>query len=198
MMLHYFLRRAFLIGFVFVALTVLAYSLSYLFPGEVLNNISGLTDIQPEQRQQLIQYYALDQSLLQQYIAYVNRILDGEWGLSFSSQQPVLSEIVAVFPATLELASYALILSFVLGIPLGLFAAVKADSVFGKLISAVTLVAYSIPIFWWALLLIMLFSLTLGVLPTAGRISVLFDIPTTTGFMLPDIWLSDIEVSIML
>ncbi|MBP8228514.1 MAG: ABC transporter permease, partial [Pararheinheimera sp.] len=121
MMLHYFLRRAFLIGFVFVALTVLAFSLSYLFPGDVLTNISGLSSIQPEQQQNLIQYYALDQSLLQQYIAYVNRILDGEWGLSFSSQQPVLSEIIAVFPATLELASYALILSFVLGIPLGLF-----------------------------------------------------------------------------
>lgn len=193
MMLHYFLRRTFLIGFVFVALTLLSFSLIYLFPGEVLNNVSGLTDIQPEQHQALIQYYALDQSLLTQYIAYVNRIMDGDWGFSFSSQQPVLSEIVAVFPATLELAGYALILSFVLGIPLGLFAAVKEDSFFSKLISAVTLIAYSIPIFWWALLLIMLFSLTLGVLPTAGRINVLFDIPTTTGFMLPDIWLADIS-----
>ena len=113
MMLHYFLRRVFLIGFVFVALTVLAFSLSYLFPGDVLTNVSGLTNIQPEQQQALIKYYALDQSLLQQYIAYVNRILDGECGSSFSSQQPVLSEIIAVFPATLELASYALILSFV-------------------------------------------------------------------------------------
>lgn len=191
MMLHYFLRRAFLIGFVFVALTVLAFSLSYLFPGDVLHNISGLADIKPEQRQQLIEYYALDHSVLQQYIAYLNRILDGDWGLSFSSQQPVLSEIISVFPATLELAAYALLLSFVLGIPLGLFAAVKADNFFGKLISAITLVAYSIPVFWWALLLIMLFSLTLGLLPTSGRINVLFDIPTTTGFMLPDIWLSD-------
>ncbi len=53
MMLHYFLRRAFLIGFVFVALTVLAFSLSYLFPGDVLTNISGLTSIQPEQQQKL-------------------------------------------------------------------------------------------------------------------------------------------------
>ena len=132
----------------------------------------------------------MDQSLLQQYIAYVNRILDGEWGLSFSSQQAVLSEIIAVFPATLELASYALILSFVLGIPLGLFAAVKADSFFGKLISGVTLVAYSIPIFWWALLLIMLFSLALGWLPTAGRVGVLYEINHITGFMLPDILLS--------
>ena len=193
MMLHYFLRRAFLIGFVFVALTVLAFSLSFLFPGDLLTNVSGLTTIDPEQQQALIQYYALDQSLLMQYLSYVNRILDGEWGLSFASQQPVLSEIIAVFPATLELASYALILSFVLGIPLGLFAAVKADSFFGKLISGITLIAYSIPIFWWALLLIMLFSLTLGVLPTAGRINVLFDIPTTTGFMLPDIWLADIS-----
>ena len=105
MMLHYFLRRCFLISFVFVALTVLAFSLSYLFPGDVLTNVSGLTEIRPEQRQTLIKYYALDQSLLQQYIAYLNRILDGEWGLSFSSQQPVLSEIVAVFPATMELAS---------------------------------------------------------------------------------------------
>ena len=102
MMLHYFLRRAFLIGFVFVALTVLAFSLSFLFPGDLLTNVSGLTTIDPEQQQALIQYYALDQSLLMQYLSYVNRILDGEWGLSFASQQPVLSEIIAVFPAPLK------------------------------------------------------------------------------------------------
>jgi cationic peptide transport system permease protein len=193
MMLHYFFRRALLITFVFIALTVLAFSLSYLFPGDVLKNLSGLHHIPAEQHQSLIRHYALDQSLLMQYLAYIQRILSGEWGLSFSSQQQVLTELLTVFPATLELTGYALLLSLILGIPLGLFAAVKADSAVGRFLSAFTLVAYSIPVFWWALLLIMLFSLTLGLLPTAGRIHVLFDIPVSTGFMLPDIWLSDIS-----
>lgn len=192
MMFHYLLRRLFLLSFVFVALTVFAFSLGYLFPGDALSNFTGLRNISPAEEVVLRQQLGLDQSLWQQYILFNQRILDGNWALSFSSQQNVLDEIIDVMPATLELAFYALLLSLLVGIPLGIIAAVRKDKWLDQIISGLALVGYSIPIFWWALLLIMVFSLTLGWLPTSGRLSVLFEIPTISGFMLPDILLSNV------
>ncbi len=193
MMLHYLLRRMFLLAFVFVALTIFTFSLNYLFPGDVLSNFTGLRSFSPEQKVVLTHYIGLDQSYWHQYIYFVRRILDGEWALSFSSQQNVLSEILLVMPATLELACYALLVSMVVGIPLGILAAVRKDKGLDKLVSAIALVGYSLPIFWWALLLIMLFSLTLGLLPTSGRLSLLYEIEHVSGFMLVDILLADVS-----
>lgn len=191
MILRYLARRLFLLGFVFVALTVFVFSLNYLFPGDLVSNLTGLRDISPDQHLQLQHLLSLDQSLWQQYIAYNRRLLSGDWGLSFASQQPVLSEIIQVLPATLELASYALCLSLLGGIPLGLLAAVKKDSLLDKTISGIALVGYSMPVFWLALVAIMLFSLQFGWLPTSGRIGVLFEVPAQTGFIFLDILLAD-------
>ncbi len=191
MILSYLARRLFLLGFVFVALTVFVFSLNYLFPGDLVSNLTGLRDISPQTQQQLQQLLALDQSLWQQYIAYNRRLLAGDWGLSFASQQPVLSEIMQVLPATLELAAYALCLSLFAGIPLGLLAAVKKDSLLERCISGIALIGYSMPVFWLALICIMLFSLQLGWLPTSGRLGVLFEVPTQTGFIFVDILLAD-------
>jgi cationic peptide transport system permease protein len=192
-MSRYLLRRLYLMVFVFLALSLFAFSLGYLFPGDVIQNLSGLRQIDDEQRQQLINYYQLDQNYLQQYLAFLSRIAQGNWGLSFASQQPLLQEIKLLLPATLELAAYALLLSFILGIPLGIIAAFKPHSLIGKSISALAIVGYSLPIFWWALLLIMLFSLALGWLPSAGRLGVLYEIPHSSGFMLVDILQADVK-----
>lgn len=187
----YLLRRLFLLAFVFIALSVFAFTLAYQFPGDILENISGLTQLTPEKAAQLTAYYQLDSSYFQQYIAYLRRVFSGDWGLSFSSQQPLLQEIKHLLPATVELAAYALIISFFIGIPVGIVAAIKPEGIISKSISAFAVAGYSIPIFWWALLLIMLFSLGLGWLPTSGRISVLYEIEHASGFMLPDILLSE-------
>jgi ABC-type antimicrobial peptide transport system permease subunit len=135
----------------------------------------------------------MEQGYLAQYLAYISRILQGDWGLSFSSQQPLLDEIRQLLPATLELVTYALLISFVFGIPLGIIAAIKPDGMLGRTISGLALTGYSLPIFWWALLLIMLFSIGLGWLPSAGRLSVLYEIPYHSGFMLVDILLADVQ-----
>ena len=193
MMLRYLARRLFLMAFVLVALTVFSFSLNFLFPGDFLTNITGIRDISSEQREQLSQAMELDHGYLRQYIDYTRRIVAGEWGLSLSSQQPVLAEVGSVLPATLELAAYALIVSLLLGIPSGILAAVRKDKWLDRAISSFALVGYSVPVFWWALLLIMLFSLQLGWLPTSGRIGVLYEIPDITGLMLLDIWLSDVS-----
>ncbi len=189
-MILYLLRRLFLLAFVFIALSVLAFSLGYLFPGDPLQNFTGLRTISPEQMPSLVAQYRMEHGYLQQYIAYLQRIISGDWGLSFASQQPLLQEVKLLLPATLELAAYALLISFFVGIPLGIAAAIKPEGAISKSISALALTGYSLPIFWWALLLIMIFSLWLGWLPTAGRIGVLYEIPYQTGFMLPDIFLA--------
>lgn len=187
----YLLRRLFLLAFVFIALSIFAFSLAYLFPGNILNNISGLRQINSEQAEQLTSYYQLEKGYISQYIAYLQRIFSGDWGLSFSSQQPLLQEIKTLTPATLELAAYALFISFFIGIPFGIIAAIKPEGLLSKSISGLAITAYSLPIFWWGLLLIMIFSLGLGWLPTAGRINVLYEIPHQTGFMLWDIYIAD-------
>lgn len=190
-MILYLLRRLVLLAFVFIALSILAFSLGYLFPGEPWQNFSGLRSASTEQLAQLTTLYRLEQGYIAQYLAYLARIFSGDWGLSFATQQPLLQEMLTLLPATLELAAYALFISFFIGIPIGIIAAVKPDGVLSKLISAIAVTGYSIPVFWWALLLIMLFSLGLGWLPTAGRIGVLYEVNHVTGFMLLDILLSD-------
>ncbi len=192
MMFRYLARRAFLLSFVLVALTIFSFSLNFMFPGDLLTNITGLRDIPAEQRQQLSVAMSLDHGYVQQYIDYTRRIVNGEWGLSFASQQPVLAEVRSVLPATIELAAYALVVSLLLGIPSGILAAVRKERWLDRAISSFALIGYSVPIFWWALLLIMLFSLQLGWFPTSGRVGVLYEIPHQTGFMLVDIWLSDV------
>lgn len=191
-MIIYLCRRLFLLCFVLLALSLFAFSLSYLFPGEILHNISGINHIPESEIEQLRAYYHLDDNYVQQYIAFLQRILSGEWGLSFASQQPLLHEIGQLFPPTLELTTYALLISSFIGIPAGIIAAIRPYGITGRILSATAVSGYSMPIFWWGLILIMLFSLTLGWLPTSGRISVLYEIPPQTGFILLDILLADV------
>ncbi len=192
MIAKYLLRRLFLLSFVFVAATLFTFSLNYFYPGDLLTNFSGLQQIDETQRAAMAQTMGIHSSVLEQYILYVRRLITGEWGLSFSSQQPVLHEVKTVLPATLELAAYALAVSLLVGIPLGLLAAIKQGSLLDRVITIGASIGYSLPVFWWALLLIMLFSLQLGLLPTSGRLSVLYEIPPVTGFMLIDIWQSNV------
>lgn len=189
----YLLRRLFLLGTVLLGLSIFAFSLGYLFPGDPLQNFSGLRYLDDTTREQLTLAYRLDGSYFQQYLAFIQRLWHGDWGLSLASQQPLLTEIRQVLPATLELTSYALLVSFFVGIPLGILAAIKPDGVIGKTISAIAITGYSLPIFWWGLLLIMIFAVGLGWFPSGGRLGVLYEIPPQTGFMLVDILLSDVS-----
>lgn len=192
MLARFILRRLFLVSFVLFALSILAFSLYYLFPGDPLANLSGIRNPLDEQIPELEQRYLLHADYFSQYLAYLQRILQGDWGYSFVSQAPVLDEIFQVFPATLELAIFALTVAILVGLPLGVAAAAYPKKWLKKLIMGGTLLGYSTPIFWLALLLIMLFSLQLGWLPMSGRLSLLFEVPSVTGFMLVDILLSDI------
>jgi dipeptide transport system permease protein len=126
-----------------------------------------------------------------QYGIYIGKVLQGDFGKSLITQAPVLQEFAALFPATVELALCAMVFALLLGIPAGILAAVKRNSVLDHGVMGVSLTGYSMPIFWWGLLLILLFSVQLDLTPVSGRISVQYFIEPTTGFLLIDSLLSD-------
>lgn len=126
----------------------------------------------------------------QGWFIYLQNLLAGNLGIS-PTGVPISTEILKVFPATLELCFFAFILSLVIGIPLGTIAGVRRGSPIDTVISSITLLGYSIPLFWLAMLLILLFSLHLGWLPVSGRNSLLYQFNHVTGFALIDILLSD-------
>ena len=143
----------------------------------------GMTD---ERYAKLMSQFGFDLPLWQQYWSYLTGILQGDLGVSFKTKRPVWDEFFTLFPATLELTLCAIVFAVVLGIPAGIVAAVKRGKWPDQMLMSTALVGYSMPIFWWALLLIILFSGMLGWTPVSGRISLLYFFPNGTGFMLID------------
>ena len=128
----------------------------------------------------------LDRPLLEQYAIYMADVLRGDLGKSVVTREPVLKEFLALFPATIELAVMAALFAILLGLPAGILAAVRRGSIFDHGLMIFSLTGYSMPIFWWGILLVLLFSVTLGWTPVSGRIGILFYIEPITGFLLID------------
>jgi dipeptide transport system permease protein len=134
----------------------------------------------------------LDQPVWRQFLDYIWRLAHGDFGVSLSSQDKVLTEFLTLFPATLELSFFAMLFAIAIGVPAGALAAVKRGGFYDQALMTISLFGYSMPIFWWGLLLIMFVSVRLGLLPVSGRIDPInFDIAGPTGFMLIDALLSD-------
>jgi peptide/nickel transport system permease protein len=111
----------------------------------------------------------LDKPVWQQYLVFLGDALRGDLGRSFVFNQPALLLILDRLPATLELATTAMVIAILLGIPLGLWAGLKPDSFAGKAITAGSILGFSLPTFWVGLMLILLFAVQLGWLPSTGR-----------------------------
>ena len=116
----------------------------------------------------------------------MGRVLHGDLGRSIVTREAVLSEFAALFPATVELALCAMLFALVLGLPAGILAAVRRNTILDHGVMGVALTGYSMPIFWWGLLLILLFSVELDLTPVSGRIAVEYFIEPVTGFLLID------------
>jgi dipeptide transport system permease protein len=185
-MLGFILRRLALIVPTFIGVTLLAFALIHLIPGDPVENISGERGMDPARRTRLLHEFGLDRPLPAQYASYVGQILHGDLGSSLTTHDSVAREFATLFPATVELASFALLFAVVVGVPAGVLAAVKRNTFADYAVMGVSLTGYSMPIFWWALLLILFFSVQLGWTPVSGRIAVEYDIPAVTGFMLID------------
>src|SRR4030095_6911589 len=174
----------------FIGMTLLAFFLIRIVPGDPIETMAGERGIDPARQEALWKKDALDRPVLVQYGIYIGRVLHGDLGKSMITQEPVLSEFAALFPATIELALCAMIFALVIGIPAGMIAAVRRNSVFDHGVMGVSLTGYSMPIFWWGLLLILLFSVQLGWTPVSGRIAVKYYIEPVTGFLTIDALLS--------
>jgi len=190
-MLIFTLRRLSLFTFTMLLLTLLSFSLSFLFPGDPLINISGAINATPSQLIEIHQRYQTDSSLFWQYIAYVDQVTSGNLGLSMASQSMISHEIMNLLPATIELSIVALLIAMFIGIPLGFLAAIKHNKATDNIILSVSMLGYSLPVFWLGLLAILTFSINLGWFPSAGQISLLFEIELVTGIQFVDILISD-------
>ena len=121
------------------------------------------------ERQATIAAFGLDQPMWMQYAVFLQNALAGDLGRSFAYSTPALKLIFERFPATMELAVVALAISIVVGIPLGLWAGLRRNSLSGRTIMGFSVLGFSLPTFWVGLMLIMLFSVQLGWLPSSGR-----------------------------
>jgi len=185
-MLRFLFTRLSLLVPTFLGMTLLAFFLIRLVPGDPIETMAGERGIDPVRHAELLKAYGFDKPMLVQYGIYIGRVLQGDLGKSVITQEPVMSEFLALFPATVELAVCAILFALVLGIPAGMLAAVKRNSIFDHGVMATSLTGYSMPIFWWGLLLILFFSVQLGWTPVSGRIAVQYYIEPTTGFLLID------------
>lgn len=190
-MLNFLLRRLATLLPTLVGVTLVAFGLIRLVPGDPIAIMMGERALDEATHARLMHELGLDQPLWRQYADYVGGLLQGDLGRSLVSHEPVSHEFLALFPATAELALFALLLAIVLGMALGTGAALRRGSLLDQGVMGVATVGYSMPVFWWGLILIMFFSVGLGWTPVSGRIAVEYDVQRVTGFMLIDAALHD-------
>ncbi|MCS6932070.1 MAG: ABC transporter permease [Acetobacteraceae bacterium] len=163
----YLLRRLFQAFGVVVAMSVLVFVGVYGIGNPVDILISP--DADQMERERAIRALGLDRPLWEQYVWFVANALQGDLGRSFAYNEPALQLILQRMPATLELAFAAMILAVAIGLPLGLYAGLHPHSPASKAIMAGSILGFSLPTFWVGLMLIMLFAVHLGWLPSNGR-----------------------------
>jgi len=189
-MLKFLFTRIGLVIPTFIGVTLLTFALIRLVPGDPIELLVGERGIDPARHAMLRAELGLDKPLLSQYGIYISDVVQGDLGRSIVTKTPVIDEFLSLFPATVELSICAILFAVAVGLPVGILAAVGRGSFLDYATMGVSLTGYSMPIFWWALLLILFFSVNLGWTPVSGRLSVLYYVEPVTGFMLIDTLLS--------
>ncbi len=168
-------------------LVLLTFVLARFLPEDPVIAIMGDT-ISGETYDRVYRELGLDQPIHVQFFTYLGRVLSGDLGMSHITGMPVATDLMRVFPATLELAILATFVGAVVGIPLGVAAATHRGSIIDHLVRIIGLIGYSVPIFWLALIGLIVFYAGLGWVGGSGRIDVLFTgaVPPVTGLLLLD------------
>ena len=171
-------------------ITLVAFGFIRLLPGDPVLLMAGERGVSPERYAEITAQLGYDKPIWQQYLHYLNQLAHGDLGNSLVTKKPVLTEFLTLFPATVELGLVAILIATLVGVPVGVLAAIRRGSWFDQISMTGALIGFSMPIFWWGLLLIILFSGILGWTPVSGRISLIYFFPPVTGFMLIDSLLS--------
>jgi dipeptide transport system permease protein len=190
-MLRLLARRLALIVPTFIGVTLLGFLLIHSIPGDPVEVRVGERGISPERLAYFRHELGLDQPLWKQFVDYQGQLLQGDLGRSVVTQESVWTEFKTFFPATLELGVCALVFAVLVGLPLGVIAAVRRGSALDYGLIGISVTGASMPIFWWGLMAVLIFSVALGWTPVSGRIDDLFYIEPRTGFLLIDTWFSD-------
>jgi dipeptide transport system permease protein len=190
-MFRFLLRRLALTVPTFFALMFVTFMMIRLVPGDPIEVRRGERGISPERLAELRHEMGLDQPIWKQFADYVWGLMHGDFGVSIITKNPVLQEFLHLFPATVELSFCALLFATLIGIPAGVIAASRRGGIYDQTLMGLALTGYSMPIFWWGLVLILFSSITLGLTPVSGRVDLIkYYYPTVTGFMLIDSLLS--------
>lgn len=166
-MIGWLLRRIGQAMLVVLAMTVIVFAGLHAI-GNPIDILIG-EDLNQQERLEAIAHLGLDKPLLQQYFSFLTNALHGDLGTSFVYNESAIGLILDRLPATLELAVVALVMAIILGVPLGLYAGMKPSSPVSKLLMSGSILGFSLPAFWVALMLIMVFSVQLGWMPSSGR-----------------------------
>lgn len=166
----------------------LVFILTKMIPGEpTVANLSQRALNDPEVVAAYRAKYGLDQPVFVQYILYIKNLLHLDLGTSIRTNKPVLDELARCYPATIELALFAIILAALLGILFGVISAMKRNSILDQMVRALSVTGVSIPSFWFALLVLYFFYYKLHIFPGPGRLSNSFSAPATvTGMYVID------------
>jgi peptide/nickel transport system permease protein len=170
---------------VLIGLSIVLFAFIHLLPGDPATAILG-QHATPERVAAMRQYLGLDLPLWQQYLRYISGLLQGDFGSSIINNQPLLTELLKRFPATIELTVGAMIYAAGVGIPLGRFAARHAQEWSDGAVTVVSLLGISIPVFVLGLTLQYIFAVQLGLLPAGGRIDPRANLVIQTNFVLID------------
>ena len=181
-------RRVLLLPAMLVGITLLSFLLSHAVPSDpVAANLGERAAASPEAVAAFRHRWGLDRPLPQQYLVYLWNLSHGDLGVSISTHQPVVTDLGHHLPATVELATAAMVLSLLIGLPLGILSAVRRDSLMDQAARTGSLVGVSMPVFWLGLMALVIFYARLGWAPSAGQLNPrLATPPFITGFVVVD------------
>ena len=192
-MIRFVVQRVLLIIPTFLGAALLIFVLIHSIPGDPIQMMLGEKVIDPARKAAMMAQYGLDRPLWVQFLDYIWHVVQGDFGKSIVTKNPVLVDFFSLFPATIELSVCAMVFAIAVAIPAGVLAAEKRGSIYDHVLMDSALTGYSMPIFWWGLLLILLFSVQLNWTPVSGRIDLDYYFDGGTNFMLWDALVTDQE-----
>jgi peptide/nickel transport system permease protein len=183
--LSYVVRRILTVIPVLLGVSILVFLFLHLIPGDPATVMLG-ERATPESIARVRTTLGLDKPLYQQYLIYIGKVIHGDLGESVVRGDPVMKDLARRFPATIELSFAAILVALVVGVPAGIVSAVRRNSIFDNVSRLISLTGVSMPIFWLGLMLSWFFGVTLGILPTGGRMTASLELHRRTNFLIID------------